>query len=190
MESHCIRVPLKTVFFLDCFALIALIADFEQNIRGQLSQVKFMSWMRVRDKCIEINLITRSHWLSPSWLALPFGYSHAQNPAVNCGPGASSVSCESWSSRTGGRDRCLSPRPGCSLLGSRSQGAWVTLPSGAMAETFSGLHRPPTICYRDHWSWHAAFNDMSPLVPYHALFRYKRHHLQCQRTLQAYMACF
>lgn len=33
---------INSFFFLACFALIALIADFEQNIRGQLSQVKFM----------------------------------------------------------------------------------------------------------------------------------------------------
>lgn len=170
---HSISFKSVNSFFLACFALIALIAVFEQNIRDQLLQVKFMSWMSVRDKCIEISLITRSHRLSPSWLTLPSGYSNAQNPAVNCGPGASSVSCESWSSRTGGRDLCLSPRPECSLLGSRSAGArgLGSLCQLVLWQTLSLDHtKPPAICYRDHWSWHAAFNDMSPMVPYYALY--------------------
>lgn len=151
-----------------------------------------MLWMIVRDKCIEISLITRSHRLSPSWLILPSGYSNAQNPALNCGPGASSVSCESWSSRTGGRDHCLSPRPECSLLGSRSAGArrlgslcqlvlWQRLsldtkPLLFVIEIIEADMLLSMICH--HWS-------LTMLS-----IRYKRHHLQCQRTLQAHMACF
>lgn len=91
------------LFCLNCFD------SFELNIISKLSQVKFMQWMRTSDKCTEISLITRSHQLSPSWLAQPSRYLKAQNPTLNFGPRAFFVSCESWFSRTGGRDHCLSP---------------------------------------------------------------------------------
>lgn len=115
--------------------------------------------MKARDKCIEISIITRSH---QAQLAQPSGRLKAQNQTVNSRPWASFVSFESWSSRTGGTDRCLSPRPECSSLGSRSQGAWVTLPAGAMAETLFGPHGSPAACYRDHWIWHAGFMMCHP----------------------------
>lgn len=180
-------------FFLACFALIALIGVFEQNIRDQLSQVKFMSWMSVGDKCIEISLITRSHRLSPSWLTLPYGYSNVQNPAVNCGPGASSVSCESWSSRTGGRDLCLSPRPECSLLGSRSAAArgLGSLCQLVLWQTLSLDHTNPLLFVIEIIEADILLSKIChPWSLTMLSIRYQRHHLHCQRTLQAHMACF
>lgn len=152
-----------------------------------------MLWTSVRDKCIEISLITRSHRLSPSWLTLPSGYSNAQNPAVNCGPGASSVSCESWSSRTGGRDLCLSPRPECSLLGSRSARArgLGSLCQLVLWQTLSLDHTNPLLFVIEIIEADMLLSMIChPWSLTMLSIRYQRHHLQCQRILQAHMACF
>lgn len=79
-----------------------------------------MLWMRARDKCIEISLITRSHQHSPSWMAQPSGYLKAQNPAVN--PGL--LSCPVKADPAGQEGRTAACLPGPSAL------CWVAEPRG------------------------------------------------------------
>lgn len=150
-----------------------------------------MLWMSVRDKCIEISLITRSYRLSPSWLTALWVLERSE-PSIELWTWG--FLCVLW--KLIQPDRREGPLPVSQawvlFAGKqerRSQGAWVTLPAGAMAETLD--HTNPLlfvieiieadmllsmICH--HWS-------LTMLS-----IRYKRHHLQCQRTLQAHMACF